>query len=276
MKWGIMLTTAQDLFREKKYKKCFLQLIKISNQASHQVEYLELLYKVQIQLQDQSAAVKILSVLIEKSGRVDYGLEKMRLLMSLQRHNEALDIGLSLQGQNLNVVERKKLFEYLIDIYIVFSDFEGLEELLNHYHAEFADEAISLFAWGLLYIQDEQANDAILCLRQALYANPLLDRAWVSLALMHYKMGDAELALANIERALDINDQNPVAIKCFAIWKEELGEYNLASRKVSEYLQKNSFDHDLIKKAIDLFKKIGQPEIAFLEEIKLRYYFGNI
>lgn len=276
MKWGIMLATAKELFQEKKYKKCFLELIKHSSLVSHELEYLEMLHQVQIQLQDYSAAVKTLSVLIKKHQNVKHCLRQMSLLMSLNRHNEALDIGLFLQSHSLNKIETKQLFDYLIDIYIVFNDFEGLEEVLNQYQSDFTDDAMSLFAWGLLYIHNDNAQDAILCLRQAVYADPQLDRAWVSLAIMHNKMGDKELALANIEKALDINDQNPVAIKCYAIWKEQQGDFDLASNKVSSYLQKNSFDQDLTQKSIDLLHKLNRPEWAFVEEVKLRYYFGQI
>ena len=93
---------------------------------------------------------------------------------------------------------------------------------------------------------------------------------------MHNKMGDMELAIANIEKALDINSQNPVAVKCYAIWKEQLGEYKLACSKVSSYLQENNFDQEMTRKEIDLLHKLGLPDLAFTEEVKLRYYFGHI
>lgn len=275
-KWGIMLEAARTLFQNKKYKKCFLELIKVSRTMSNETEYLEMLYQVQMQLQDSNAAVKTLAVLIKKLQCPQHCLLQMSLLMSLNRHNEALDIGLFLQNRTLTQVEKKQLFNYLIDIYIVFNDFEGLEEVLMQYQSDFTSDATSLFAWGLLYIHNDQPQDAILCLRQAVYANPQLDRAWVSLAIMHNKMGDHELALANIEKALDINDQNPVAIKCYALWKEQQGEYNQASKKISTYLQRNSFDFDLTQKSIDLLHKLNQPILAYVEEVKLRYYFGQI
>lgn len=271
-----MLLTAKNFYQQSKYKKCFLELIKVSHQMSHEIDYLELLFQVQIQLKDQEGAVKTLAVLISKEQKPHYCLQQMNLLMSLGRHNEALDIGLFLQSHALNTADTKALFHCLIDIYIVFNDFEGLEEILNQYQTQFTDDAMSLFAWGLLYIHSEQPQDAILCLRQAVYANPQLDRAWVSLALMHHKMGDKELALANIEKALDINDQNPVAIKCFALWKEQQGDYSLASSKVSSYLQKNNFDQDLTRKSIDLLYKLNQHDLAYIEEVKLTYYFGQI
>lgn len=271
-----MLATAQELYQNKMFKKCFLQLIQISNQMSHDLGFLDLLYNVQIKLQDLSAATKTLAVILTKSDRADYALAQMNLLMSLNKHNEALDIGLALQSRTISVSEGKQLFHNLIDIYIVFNDFEGLQEVLNQYHTDSAQDDMGLFAQGLLHIHNDQADEAITCLREAVRVNPRLDRAWVSLAIMHNKMGDMELAIANIEKALDINGQNPVAVKCYAIWKEQLGEYKSACNKVSSYLQQNNFDQEMTKKEIDLLNKLGLSDLAFTEEVKLRYYFGHI
>lgn len=271
-----MLSMAQEYYQNKQFKKCFLQLIQVSNQMSHEISFLDLLYKVQIKLNDLTAATKTLKVILDKNDRVDYALAQMNLLMSLNRHNEALDIGLSLQAKVLNPNESKQLFHNLIDIYIVFNDFEGLQEIVNQNSLSLNLDEMGLFAQGLLHIQADRSNEAIECLRQAVEINPRLDRAWVSLAIMHNKMGDMELALANIEKALDINHQNPVAVKCYAIWKEQLGEYKSACHKVSSYLQTNNFDQEMTKKEIDLLNKMGLPDLAFTEEIKLRYYFGHI
>ncbi len=273
---GFMLSTAQEHYQNKKFKKCFIQLIQLSQNMSHDLEFLELLYKVQIKLADLTAAKKTLGVITTKSDRADYALAQMDLMMSLNCHNEALDIGLLLQTKNLTEAEEKQLFHNLTDIYIVFNDFEGLQEVLNQYQKASLQDAQGLFAQGLLHIHHDQAHQAILCLREAVRLNPSLDRAWVSLAIMHNKMGDMELALANIEKALDINSQNSVAVKCYAIWKEQLGEFKLACSKVSSYLQINNFDHDMTVKGIDLLYKLGLRDIAHTEEVKLRYYFGHI
>jgi tetratricopeptide (TPR) repeat protein len=271
---GIMLSIAQEHYQNKSFKKCFLQLIQLSQKMSHDLDFLDLLYKVQIRLQDLSVASKTLTVILTKTDRADYALAQMNLLMSLGRHNEALDIGLSLQTRCLNLHESKQLFHNLIDIYIVFNDFEGLQEVLNQ--NDFSNDDMGLFAQGLLHIHNDSAEQAIACLRQAVGINPRLDRAWVSLAIMHNKMGDMELAIANIEKALDINGQNPVAVKCYAIWKEQLGEYQSACNKVSSYLQENNFDQEMTKKEIGLLNKLGLSDLAFTEEVKLRYYFGHI
>lgn len=271
-----MLTSAHDHYQNQNFKKCFLQLIHLSQSMSHDLDFLDLLYKVQIKLQDLSAAAKTLTVILSKSDRADYALTQMNLLMSLNRHNEALDIGLSLQTRSLGLNESKQLFHNFIDIYIVFNDFEGLQEVLNQYQDNVTQDDIGLFAQGLLHIQNDQLDEAMTCLRHAVQINPSLDRAWVSLAIMHNKMGDMELAIANIEKALDINGQNPVAVKCYAIWKEQLGEYKQACSKVSSYLQENNFDQEMTKKEIDLLHKLGLPHLAFTEEVKLRYYFGHI
>jgi tetratricopeptide (TPR) repeat protein len=273
---GIMLSTAQEFYQNKMFKKCFLQLIQLSHKMSHDLNFLDLLYKVQINLKDLSAATKTLAVIMTKSDRFDYALAQINLLMSLKRHNEALDIGLTLQTRAATAAETRQLFHNLIDIYIVFNDFEGLQEVLNQYQSDSAQDALGLFAQGLLYIHNDQAEGAMNCLREAVRINPRLDRAWVSLAIMHNKMGDMELALANIEKALDINSQNPVAVKCYAIWKEQLGEYKSACQKVSSYLQENNFDEEMTKKEIDLLNKLGLSDLAATEEVKLRYYFGHI
>lgn len=275
MKWGIMLSTAQDLYVNKKFKKCFLNLIQLSNKMSHDVDYLDLLFKVQMKLNDQSAAIKTLDVLIHKTDSANYLIIKMNLLMSKKLNNEALDIGFKLQTLPLSKNIELQLFQNLTDIYIVFNDFEGVQEVLNQY-VQYKTESTYHFAQGLVYIQNDDLHLAIQSLRQAVQINPNFDQAWVTLAIMHNKMGDTELALANIEKALDINEQNPTAVKCYAIWKEQAGDYSSACDKIGNYLDKNNFDQDLTMKNIELFRKLGRNDLAFNEEVKLTYYFGHI
>ena len=54
----------------------------------------------------------------------------------------------------------KQLFHNFIDIYIVFNDFEGLQEVLNQYHAGSAQDDIGLFAQGLLHIHNDHVDES--------------------------------------------------------------------------------------------------------------------
>lgn len=271
-----ILVVAAELYNQKKFKQSFLKLIEASKKFSHNVEFLELLYKVQIAISDFRIAEKTISILSQKTQSIEHFMNHMNLLMSLGRMNEALDVGIGLEGKALSLKDKKNLFHNLLEIYIVFNDFDGIKDLLQTYQAEFSLEGMYKFAQGILCIQENRQNEAVEFLRQAVLFKPDLDKAWVSLALLHNQMGDTELALANIEKALDINSQNPVAVKCYAIWMEQKGEYRQATGKLNKYLSRNNFDLELTKKHIDLLQKNGQMQQAHHEATKLRYYFGEI
>ena len=88
-------------------------------------------------------------------------------------------------------------------------------------------------------------------------------------------MGDHDLAFANLEKALDINKYNSVAVKCYALWKQSAGQLDLARKKIGFYLAKYNFDEEFTKKHIDLLNKSGLHTQAQNEQIKLTHFFSE-
>ncbi len=272
---GSMYIKVINLVNKNKYKQAFFELIKNSKGQSEDVQYLELLLEIQLKLNLKTEALKTIMVLQSKHFVQDREFLKLELLMNLNRYNEALDISFRLSELNLNPLQVYKNFETKLHLYIYFNDFEGLEEELNTYSNLFKDTDVFSFAQGALYSYQENNNLALNSFRRAIDLNNTFDKAWVSLAIMHYKMGDRELALANIQQALDVNPQNSVAIKCFATWSEDKSLLDKALKLVSGYVNINNFEFELSQIEIYLLDKLGYVETAQAARLKSYYFFGD-
>lgn len=270
-----MLERAEYYFQRHEYKKSFLNLIQLSSQMSHDMNFLKLLARVQLKMKDQAQALKTVNSILNKEMDPEFILIKLDLLFFLKSYNEALDVGLLLQDLDLSFEQRLTNFKYLVDIYIYFNDFDGLDELLQSYKTHFSQQSYYLFGQGILCSYRDEFEHALCFLREAVLQDNTMDKAWVALSIMHNKMGDIELALANVEKALDVNPNNSIAIKCFAMWNDEKGLTSLACERTTQYLSKNCFDQEVIIKNIKLLKKIGHHDHARIEQSKFEQYFGQ-
>lgn len=266
---------AVNLFDQKKFKKSFLKLIPLSNRLSKDESFLSLLSAVQKQLQDFTARQKTLKVLCEITNSVQNQLMYMSQLLDNNLYNTALDVGLVLQTRTMTLEEKNQLFGMMSKIYIHENDFEGLSEIVKLYEQENILSEHYHYSKSLLNLNQSNEMTALESLRQAVVQNQNFDQGWVALALLHDKMGDQDLSMANLEKALDVNPLNTSALKHFSKKSILNGSVDKAVEKINFYLQVHNFDQEMTAQYADLMKLKNMNDIVQRESDKLTYYFGQ-
>jgi len=266
---------AKENFKNKKYKISFLKLIKISNECSNDTDFLFLLSEVQNQLKDFVAREKTLKVLSSLTDSLEYKIMYMQQLVHNKSVNSALDVGLRIQNENMSNFNKSVVFDLLAQIYIQENDFEGLNEIVQSYEVEAILTEQYYFSKSLLSLSKSDEKSALSQLRSAVLKNNNFDRAWVALALLHDKMGDSDLSMANLEKALDVNPMNTSALKYYSKKSICAGDIDRAIDKVDFYLQTYSFDHEMTAQYADLMKIKRKNDIVQCESEKLSHYFGQ-
>ncbi len=262
----------QDL-QTKKYSQAMKRLVSVSNEMSHDLNYLNLLGHTQKMLGDLAGQIKTLAVIADKTTSSGAQLDLMSALYVEGRLNEALDIGLRLQDAELSIVEARYMTRILTKIYLEFSDYEGVEEVLTAYRQLAPLDDVMVWGSGLVCLARDQKDEALMMFRRAVEINANNEQAWISLALLHEDMGDRELALANVEKALDANPLNSVALKLMMKWhhphpstsEEVIG-------KVDFYLMNSDFDEDLQLSYVQMLQENGQLGRAGFELDKMRLF----
>ncbi|MFN3697218.1 MAG: tetratricopeptide repeat protein [Pseudobdellovibrio sp.] len=268
--------SACQLFQNKKYKKAFLKLIQISNKYSHDLDFLRMLSLTQAALRDQVALLKTLKVIADISDSAEDKIKLMHALSMDKHYETSKQLSFKLLGSVLNDQQKSLVYKNLIRIYTIENNFEQLESLCNEMRLLGILDAELYYAQALVYSNNNDAEAAIECLRNAVNINPTFDTGWTALALHHYNKGDLELAKANLEKALDLNPHNTSALKFMSVWTDEKPESIRESLdKVNFYLQNYNFDGELTECHAKLLIKVGRIDLAQLEMNKLTYYFGK-
>ncbi len=244
--------------QNKKFSAAMKKLIVISNQYSHDMRFLSLLSITQKALSDTNGLLKTLEVMAAQAGTQVAQLDFMAALYSAGRLNEALDVGLELQENQKNqmteVVDRY-LTRLLVKIYLEFSDHEGIQETIEHFHARYGLDDVMLWSLGVVALAACQQTQALTYFRSAVEMNAGNDQAWVSLAMVHEDMGDRDLAVANLEKALDANPQNATGLKLMANWgARNMEQARIIMTKLDYYLSKHEFDEEVSLCYVQLLK----------------------
>lgn len=248
------------------YKAAFKKLIPLSTQFSHDETFLSLLADAQRGLRDAAGLIKTLQVLAQVTGRSEAQMELMRTYYVEGRLNEALDIGLALQEEPLPPLQYRELLHTLTRIYLEFNDYEGVRELVQSCEV---DDAL-VWALGCAQLAEGQLSESLTSFRRAVDMNPNADQAWVSLALVHEHMGDRDLALANLERALDINPHNSTGLKLMAKWQSgNLSKLNTIRNRVEFYLSRRGFDEEMSLCLVNILHESGELNRAHFEMDRL-------
>lgn len=262
----------QDL-QNRKYSQAMKRLVSVSNEMSHDLNYLSLLAHTQKMSGDLAAQIKTLTVIANKTAGCGAQLDLMSALYVEGRLNEALDIGLRLQDAEMSVVEARYMTRILTKIYLEFSDYEGVEEVLAAYRELAPMDDVMVWGSGLVCLARDQKDEALTLFRRAVEINPKNEQAWISLALLHEDMGDRELALANVEKSLDANPLNSMALKLMIKWhhphpstsQEVIG-------KVDFYLRNSAFDEEMQLSYVQLLQENGNLERAGFELDKMQLF----
>lgn len=270
------LKTAYDLFNLKKYKACFLNLISLSSQWSHQADFLRLLSDVQIRLGDVVSAGKTLNVLRKQTNSFEDNMNYAQNQIQLGHSHEATGVLKELLSSTETLFRKHFIQKTLLGIYIAHNDIKEILPILSFYDEHSLQDDMSLYARAFLCLNEDRKEEALAFLRKSVQLNPSNDKCWVTLAMLHYQMGDHDLALGNIEKALDINKYNATAVKCYAQWKQNIGQNESARQKINFYLSQFNFDEEMTRKHIDVLQKTGHIAEADTEALKLKYYFGLV
>jgi tetratricopeptide (TPR) repeat protein len=252
-----------------KYSSAMMRLTTLSHIYSRDLHFLGLLAATQKALTDYVGLIKTLNVTAKISGTKASHLDLMYAYYTQGRLNEALDVALYLQDMGLCGVQEKALVHCLVRIYLEFSDYEGIEEVISSYSGNHQDDLI-MWAMGLVRLASGNKNEAISLFRNAVATNFANDQAWVSLALLHDEMGDRELALANLEKALDANQNNATALKLMAKWhKRDLQQTQHVMNRVRYYLSEHEFDEEISLCYVQMLKENNAIVSARFELDKL-------
>jgi tetratricopeptide (TPR) repeat protein len=260
--------------QNKKFSAAMKKLIGISNQFSKDIRFLSLLGITQKALADTNGLLKTLEVIAAQTGTQVAQLDYMAALYAAGRLNEALDVGLELQEtartETMTEVNERYLTRLLTKIYLEFSDHEGIQETIETFHTRYGLDDAMLWSLGLVALAAGRQTEAITYFRSAVAMNPANDKAWVSLAMLHEDMGDRELAVANLEKALDANPQNATGLKLMSKWGvRSMEQAQKIMTKLDYYLSKHEFDEEVSLCYVQLLKDHQSIHMAEFEMDKL-------
>ena len=266
----VVLGLVEQDIANKNYSSAMAKLVGVSNQLSKDVKFLSLLAITQKALGDFAGHIKSLAVLAgQTQAHVSY-LDYMAALYAEGRLNEALDVGLHLQDQELTEVNAKYFTRMMVRIYLEFCDYEGVSEVIENYCVNHQADDLMNWAMGFVCLTEGQRDQAIDYFRKSIEINAQNDQAWISLAMLHEEMGDRELALANLERALDINPTNSTGLKLMTKWhKRDLESVRHTMERLSYYLSRHSFDEEVSLCYVQVLKENNANQVAQFEIEKL-------
>jgi tetratricopeptide (TPR) repeat protein len=121
-------------------------------------------------------------------------------------------------------------------------DRDGAEEYYNRAFALNPNSDVLLVNYGSLEIQRGNLDRAAVRFRAAVHENAENDRAWLGLALVHRQFGDLNLCWGNVERALELNPRNEIALGLLADWATKDNQIARAVPHFEAYLQLNDRD----------------------------------
>jgi tetratricopeptide (TPR) repeat protein len=255
--------------QNKKYYSALRQLSDVSVQFSKDINFLMCLAETQFGLKDFSNLLKTQVEISRQRGTPQDFINLMRLYYQLNFRNEALDIGLNLQTQKLNLSQEMQMGQILIRIYLEENDFEGAQETVHRLNQIEVNDFVQ-WAQGVIYLNLDQKEKAIHSFRNAVEINPNNDQAWVSLGMMHKEMGDEDLHFANIEKAIDVNPYNTSALKLLmsSIGKKH-DKTEAIFGSVQFYLEEHCFDEEISLCHLQILCQTKQWDAANLEMEKL-------
>lgn len=261
---SVLSLVEQDI-NTGKYTQSMRKLISVSNEMSKDLKFLSLLCLTQKGLGDTAGQIKTLEVIADISKTHVAYLDFMAALYTEGRLNEALDVGLHLQDMNLSATNARYYTRMMVRIYLEFCDYEGVNEVIGAYSQSNEIDDLMSWACGFVSLAENDKNGALECFRKAVEINSSNDQAWISLAMLHDEMGDRELALANLERALDVNPKNATGLKMMAKWQRATEDRKNILARVDYYMTEHSFDEEMSLCYVQLLTENNSVEMARFE-----------
>ncbi len=203
---------------------------------------------------EHAPALKMMGECLKAESRYEEALKCFKAYAKIARSTEAH----AAVGEILYLVERDEaalatyrdvLKTVITDVNLLFEvyknvgnihtragDFEAAEEFYDKAYTLRPESDVLLVNYGTLEIQRGAWNEAVSRFRRAVEINPMSDRGWVGLAMVHQTMGDLELAKANIQRALDINSANRTALRLAVDWAAQDQDFSSVITRLQNYV----------------------------------------
>lgn len=241
------LANAQLLMKEKEYQLA-ANLFHSINQLEPKNEYAIRGYaECMSRLNNHEKAVDVLQKLLSTNKSPEnYKLYADQLYLmgysqdAIEAYFMAIEKGVQ-DGENLFLI-----YKNIGNIYLKSADVDAAEEYYNKAFTIHPDSDELLVNFGSLALYRGQYDKSLSRFREAAQKNPMNDKAWVGLAVIHREYGDLELSWANIENSLDINPNNEAAIKLVAEWALKDNEVEKAIVRLTKFLEENT-QHAQIK-----------------------------
>ncbi len=111
-----------------------------------------------------------------------------------------------------------KINKYLGQIYVLNKNYSMAEEYYNKAHTLNPDSLSLQFHRALLKLKERNYEESENLFQKIVKSSPELSRAWLGLAISRYFLGDEEIALACLNRCLDLDPNNIKAYQLQERW----------------------------------------------------------
>lgn len=269
------LSGARNLLQVGKAKAALLKLIKLSQSCSHNLDYLYLMADVQKALGDTKNQLKTLRLIQNNSQKI---ADKINFFKMCIFAGELKELNAAMASLDYTVLTAEQLAEVLdleLELAIHYGEVEKIYACQRRFEEFKMTSARYFYSLALIDLKNNQETVALEHLRESLTLDPKMDTSWTALALLHHKLGDIELALANLQKALDSNPYNQTALKLFSSWSFDQKRLTKAESYLNFYLDRYAFDESITMNKISLLEKTGFDAAAECEYFKLQLYFGT-
>lgn len=269
------LAGARSLLQSGKAKAALLKLIKLSSSCSHNLDYLYLMADVQKAIGDDKNQLKTLRLIQNISHKVVDKINFFKMCIFVGELKELNMAIATIDYSQLDQIQLSEMLDLELELAIHYGEVEKIYASQRRFEEFKVKTARYFYSLALIDLKNSQETLALEHLRESLALDPKMDTSWTALALLHHKLGDIELALANLQKALDSNPYNQTALKLFSSWSFDQKRMTKAESYLNYYLDRYSFDESITLNKISLLEKTGFDAAAECEYFKLQLYFGT-
>lgn len=223
--------------------------------------------------QPQAGKFKLLLSLAQQSPTAKHLAQLGKYLDQVSLFEEAITVFEQvLLFTHLSDDSRYEIYKQLGNAYLKMNDYESAQE---NYHKAFTLNSncpILHINLGTLAIQKNEWFHVQQYFRESLRLDTKQDKGWTGLAIYHQYMGDLDLALANLKKALDLNPSNRVALLLLLNWSKQSDQKPEKISRLIRYLENNQQDFEVSLLLIQIASEMQQYALAWLEASKLVFY----
>ena len=216
------LYRAFSLIQRLEFEKAkdFLLSAKRQNPQDGEIYYwLALVHRRLGELENSLDNFRKLIHLKPKSGGIFYFAETFYLANRYLEAIEVLDRYFQMAGEHCSHLH--EAFQLYGNAFVHLGDYDGAEEAYNKAFLIQPDSGELLISYGILELKRRNFLNAKKKFQESIVIDKKNDRAWLGLSVAYRYLGDFDLAWGNLQRALDINVQNPLSQDLFVQWSVE-------------------------------------------------------